>query len=136
MAKKSTSSSRKKSSDSPTSSSVNRKGRGEERAERITWFALVLIFALLSVAEDNFGLNSSVLPNWLVPLSGATVLLGSGFYQYSRHWRVSPVTWIAGSLLLVFGLVNVLVEPTLDLTGLSLLSFAAVILFGLLTGET
>jgi hypothetical protein len=29
-----------------------------------------------------------------------------------------------------------MVDPTLDLTGLSLLAFAAVILFGLLTGET
>ena len=67
-------------------------------------------------------------PNWVVPLSGAVVLLGSGTW--------SPITWIVGSILLIFGLVNVLVDPTLDLTGFSLLAFAAVILFGLLTGET
>lgn len=113
-----------------------RKSKAEAKTERITWFLLVLIFAILTIVEDNLAQNSTVIPNWLVPISGAVVLLGSGVYQSSRQWRVSPVTWIVGAVLLIFGLVNVYVDRTLDLTGLSLMSFAAVILFGLLTGET
>ncbi len=111
-----------------------RKSKAEQKAERVTWFMLVLIFALISIAQDN--LNIGALPNWLVPLSGAIVLLGSGIYQFNNNWTVSPITWLTGTVLLMFGLVNILVDPTLDLTGLSLLAFAAVILFGLLTGET
>lgn len=111
-----------------------RKSAAETKAEQLTWFLLVLIFALLSIFQDNVA--ADLIPNWLVPLSGAVVLLGSGIYQYSRNWRVSPMTWIIGAVLLMFGLVNVLIDPTLNLTGFSLLAFAAVILFGLFTGET
>ncbi len=112
-----------------------RKSDEELKIERMTWFLLVLIFAILSILQDNVEMIQSV-PNWIVPLSGAVVLLGSGTYQFTQNWRVSPITWIVGSVLLIFGLVNVLVDPTLNLTGFSLLAFATVILFGLLTGET
>lgn len=113
-----------------------RKTQAEAKVERVTWFLLVLIFAILSITEENLTVGQQVVPNWLVPIAGAVILLGSGFYQYTRRWRVSPLTWIIGSILLLFGLINLYVDPTLDLTGLSLLAFAAVILFGLLTGET
>ena len=112
-----------------------RKSNAELKVERMTWFLLVLIFAILSILQDNIEAAQAV-PNWIVPLSGAVVLLGSGTYQFMKNWRVSPITWIIGSILLIFGLVNVLVDPTLNLTGFSLLAFAVVILFGLLTGET
>jgi len=112
-----------------------RKSEAEQKVERITWFLLVLIFAALSIFQDNIT-NAQTIPNWVVPLSGSIVLLSSGMYQFTKNWRVSPITWIVGSVLLIFGMVNLLVDPTLDLTGFSLLAFAAVILFGLLTGET
>ncbi len=115
---------------------AKRKSEAESKVERLTWFLLVIIFAVLSIAEDNLTGTQDIIPNWVVPISGAVVLLGSGVYQYSRKWRVSPVTWIIGVILLMFGLINLYVDQSLDLTGLSLLSFAAVILFGLLTGET
>lgn len=116
--------------------SSSRKTKAEMKVERMTWFMLVLIFALISIAEDNLGIPEETIPNWLVPMSGAVVLLSSGIYQYTRHWRVSPITWIIGAILLMFGLLIMLVEPALNLNGLSLLAFAGVILFGLLTGET
>lgn len=120
-----------------SSKKAPRKSADEAKAERITWFLLVLIFGILSVIQDNLLITQAVvIPNWIVPMSGALVLIGSGMYQYNNHWRVSPVTWMAGMILLIFGLINLLVDQTLDLTGLSLLAFAAVILFGLLTGET
>jgi len=80
--------------------------------------------------------GSRALPNWFVPASGATVLLGSGLYQYTRRWRVSPVTWIAGSVMLFFTLVNLYVNPGANFLGVALLVFVLVILFGLVTNET
>ncbi len=115
-------------------SKKRRKSSDEVEVELITWFLLVLIFAILYIVNNNF--SDFAFPSWLVPISGALVLLGSGTYQYSKNWRVSPVTWIVGAVLMVFGFVNVTIDPTLDLTGFSLLAFAIVILFGLLTGET
>lgn len=102
----------------------------EDRIERVTWFLLVLVFAVFNLLpEDN------TIPRWMVPFLGSIILLGSGFYQTSNNMRVSPVTWIAGSALFFMGLFN-LYAPTLDFLGLSLVVFAAVIGFGVLTGET
>ncbi len=104
------------------------KGEAEERVERLTWFFLVLIFAITQIVET--------FPPVAIPLAGAGILIGSGMYQYSRRWRVSPVTWLAGALMAGLAYVNLQVNPTRDFTGLALLVFAGVILFGLLTGET
>lgn len=107
------------------------KSERESRIERLTWGGLVLVFALLQFVPDT-----ASLPNWLVPLSGAIILLGSGLYQYSRGWRVSPVTWIGGVLLAVLTFYNLRMNPTANYLGVSLLIFAAVILFGVISGET
>lgn len=104
------------------------KGEAEARVERLTWFFLVVIFAVAQILET--------FPPVVVPLAGAGILLGSGLYQYSRRWRVSPVTWMAGALMAGLAYVNLQVNPNRDFTGLALLVFAGVILFGLLTGET
>lgn len=104
------------------------KSEAEARIERLTWFFLVVIFAAAQLLET--------IPHAVVPLAGAGILLGSGLYQYSRHWRVSPVTWLAGALMAGLAYVNLQVNPNRDFTGLALLVFAGVIAFGLLTGET
>jgi hypothetical protein len=108
------------------------KSHAEARAEHLTWFFLVLIFAVLQLFNQN---NIAIQP-WLVPLSGAIVLIGSGVYQYSRHWRVSPVTWLAGGLLFFLTLININFLQERSFLGESLIIFAGVILIGLLTGET
>lgn len=107
-----------------------RKSDAEARVERFTWFLLVAIFAALTM------LPVGTIPNAFVPFSGAVVLLGSGTYQYTKRWKVSPITWIAGSIMLVFGLYNLFLDSSRDLLGLSLVMFAVVIGFGVLTGET
>lgn len=109
-----------------------RKSDAEARSERITWFLLVLIFALINVLEEG-GVS---LPNWFVPLSGGVVLLGSGLYQYGRRWRVSPTTWLAGAILAMLAFINLYFSPTRSFLGISLIVFAGVILIGLVTGET
>jgi hypothetical protein len=106
------------------------KSDAEARVERITWALLVLVFAILEIIP-----SAAILPNWFIPLAGAVVLLGSGFYQYSRGWRVSPITWLAGGLLMFFGVYN-MTRPQLNFLGLSLLVFAGVILAGVFTNET
>ncbi len=113
-------------------SSTRRKSYAEERIERLTWFFLVLAIAGVQVVQQG----GMTLPNWTVPFVGCVVLLGSGLYQYSRRWRVSPATWLAGALLAGLTLINLYVSPNTSFLGISLVVFAGVILIGLLTGET
>lgn len=114
-----------------SSGAVRGKSEREARIERLTWGALVLVFALLQFVPETANI-----PNWFVPFSGAVILLGSGLYQYRRGWRVSPVTWTGGVLLAVFAFYNVRMNPSANFLGLSLLIFAIVILFGVISGET
>ena len=121
-----------KSGDITMTKSTGGKSRAEERVERLTWFFLVMIFAIIQVLlESGFGL-----PNWFVPLSGSVVLIGSGLYQYSRRWRVSPTTWLGGALLAGLASVNLYWSPERNFLGICLLVFAGVILIGIVTGET
>jgi hypothetical protein len=106
------------------------KSRAEAKVERLTWAFLVLIFALPLVLEDI------TLPNGFIVLAGAIVLLGSGLYQYTRRWRVSPITWIAGTLMLFLSLLNMTLGVDRDFTGWALILIVVVIVFGLFTGET
>jgi len=106
------------------------KSRAEAKVERLTWALLVLIFAIPLVVENV------PLPNGFIVLAGAIILLGSGVYQYTRRWRVSPITWIAGTLMLFLSLLNMTLGVDRDFTGFALLIIVAVIVFGLFTGET
>jgi uncharacterized membrane protein len=124
-------SSKKRYQSSSRSSGTNRrKSEAEARVERVTWFLLVLLFAAV-----NF-LPEGTLPNALIPFAGALVLLGSGLYQYAHRWQVSPITWIAGSIMMVMGLYSIYVDASIDFLPFSLIAFALVIGFGVLTGET
>lgn len=102
----------------------------EARVERLTWVLLVLAFGVVRLLED------AGVPNWMLPLSGAAILLGSALYQYVRRWRVSPATWIAAGLMAFFTYYSFQIDPMRDFSGLSLIVFAGVILFGLITGDT
>ncbi len=102
----------------------------EARVERLTWVLLVLAFGVVRLLED------AGVPNWMLPLSGAAILFGSALYQYTRRWRVSPVTWIAAGLMAFFTYYSLQIDPTRDFSGLALIVFAGVILFGVLTGDT
>jgi hypothetical protein len=112
---------------------ARKKSSAEARIERITWGLLVLIFALLYIASDSV---LTTMPNWIVPLAGGIILLGSGMYQYGRHWRVSPVTWITGVILVVLAVIGIYVAPGRPFIVESLLVTLIVITFGTFTGET
>lgn len=122
--------SRRRKSDNNNRSTSRRKSEAEARVERITWGFLVLIFAII------YFLNDVVFPTYVVPFAAAAVLMLSGIYQYVRRWRVSPVTWVAGTVLIVLGLYSFQINQNFDPFGFSLITVALVIFAGLLTGET
>lgn len=96
----------------------------------MTWFLLVIVFGFASLIEAD------AIPNWMVPVAGGLILIGSGAAQYVRRWRVSPITWIAGTLMFLVAFYGFSVAPGADLLGFSLIVFALVIGAGVLTGET
>lgn len=112
---------------------TNRSGKGgrEARIERMTWFLLVMVFGIIYFVPDTVNL-----PNWVVPGAGAVILLGSGAIQYSRRMRVSPITWIGGAIMLFMALFSLYFINDIDLLGFSLVVFAIVIGFGVISGET
>jgi hypothetical protein len=78
------------------------KSPGEVRAERVT-----VGLVLLALAPALVG---SLHPHDLEGLSAlgvGLVLLGSGFYQRGRGWPVGRLTWLAGGLAVLLGLVSV-----------------------------
>lgn len=116
-------------STSTTESRSRRKSEAEARVERITWGLLVLVFAFVELTRDR-----ATFPNFFVPFAGALILLGSGLYQYSRRWKVSPITWIAGAFMAFF--TYLAFDSGRNYVGESLVVFFVVIVFGLITGET
>ena len=113
-----------------TSGGGGRKSDDEARIERVTWFLMVLVFGVI------YFLPEGTIPNPFIPFSGGVILLGSGLYQYSKRWRVSPTTWIAGTGLLLAAIANFTAFPNFDFYGITLITFAVVIGIGLLTNET
>ncbi len=109
-----------------------RKSQAEAKIERATAFLLVGVFAVMYITEQQ----NIDLPNAAVPFAGAVILLGSGLYQYGQRWRVSPWTWMAGTILLMLAVYNIQIDPNANFFGLSLLIFALVLAVGLFTGET
>jgi hypothetical protein len=106
------------------------KSRAEARAERITWALMVGVFAAYML------LPAGTLPTYFTPVAGAIVLLGSGLFQYSRRWRVSPFTWLGGILMAVLAFYNLQIDPGRDFIGVAFLIFAGVIALGVVLDET
>lgn len=121
---------RKTSTRRKSTSTTTRKTYAEAQIERATWALLVVVFAVIYMLPAG-----TAVPNWAPPLAGAAILLGSGFYQYSRRWRVAPVTWIGGTIMLIAAYYGWQIDSQVNLLGLTLLVFAGVIAFGLVTGE-
>jgi hypothetical protein len=109
---------------------TQKKSEAEARIERLTWFAMVLVFAVIYIVPEG------TVDNWMVPFAGAVILLGSGLLQYTRRWRVSPITWMAGTVMLLLAVINLTVNPDQNFFGFVLLAFAVVIGIGVITGET
>lgn len=110
-----------------------RKTDREARVERMSWFAMVMVFILLSFDENL------TIPSFLIPFTIAGILLTSGIYQYlQRGWRVSPINWIVAALLIAFALFSItatIVFPV-DLVLISLVGTVVVIGWGVISNES
>ncbi|QPC80734.1 hypothetical protein G4Y79_13535 [Phototrophicus methaneseepsis] len=116
----------------------NRKSRQEARVERFTWFAMVVIFILISLDERL------TYPGYWVPIAISAILFISGFIQYQNGWRISPLTWIVGAVLLVVGgLTWYFAQPEIgvsiqffDPILISLIATVVVIVYGIISNES
>ncbi len=106
-----------------------RKTGREARAERITWFGLVLVFMLLNFDREF------VIPDFVIPFILAGILMISGIYQYTQNWRVSPLTWIFAAVFIIGGVFGLYYDSPIDLRLASLLIVVIIIGIGVLTNE-
>lgn len=120
------------------SRSGTRKSEQEARVERLTWFALIMVFIALSFDDNN------VIPGFAVPFATAFILFFSGFYQYrqlDRGWRASAWIWVLGTLMAVAGGFTVYnevyrgVPSIIDPVLVALIGTVTLIVNGILTNE-
>ncbi len=107
------------------------KDPAELRIERLTWFGLVAVLVISSVVPDWLSLH-----NVFVPMLAGVVLIASAVYQYRQNWRVGFSTWVAGTLMLVMAVYNILERPDLDMSFPVIILVAIVIAIGIFTNET
>lgn len=118
----------------------SRKSAAEARAERVSWFMLVLVFILLSF--DDAG----TIPGIAVAFYVGVVAGISALYQWRRGWRVSPIVWIIIGVLILFGVYYYAVTTYLPTSPIAILAFfdpilialiatVVIILFGTVTNE-
>jgi hypothetical protein len=104
-----------------------RERRVEERRIELASFAAIILLFMV-------GLLYHIDAKWLSTIGGA-ILVGSAIYQTQRRWRVSPITWIGGAILLIVGLFALNGQPVPGGIFLPLGVFAGVIIYSALTGE-
>lgn len=107
----------------------NKKGK-EAKVERMTWFAMILVFILLSFLPDV-----TVVPDTLIPFTIAAILILSGVYQLTQKWPVSPFTWIIATLLIGVATYRIFFFLPVDLVLVSLIGTVIVIVVGIVSNE-
>jgi apolipoprotein N-acyltransferase len=108
-----------------------RKTGKEARAERITWFAMILVF--LPMSFPNVQMWDGYITCGLLGL----ILLVSGVYQKTKRWQVSPLTWVIMTFLFIAAGADWYFNRTIvDLNLVGLGATFAVILVGILTNES
>ncbi len=104
-----------------------RERRMEERRVELASFAAIILMFMI-------GLVYHIDAKWLSTIGGA-ILIASAIYQSQRRWRVTPITWIGGAILLIVGLFALNGQPVPGGIFLPLGVFAAVIIYSAMTGE-
>jgi hypothetical protein len=103
-----------------------RERRGGERQVELVTFGLIIVLFLISLL---FPLRSEV-----IAFIGGGILTASALYQWQRRWRVNPMTWIGGIILLILGIFGVQGRMGFSIM-LPLAIFGFVLLASFLTGE-
>jgi hypothetical protein len=73
-----------------------RERRREERQVELASFgALIAMFMISLIVHLN--------PATIATIGGG-ILVGAAVFQWQRRWRVNPVTWIGGAIMLIGGI--------------------------------
>jgi hypothetical protein len=131
MARRRYSSDYESSGRSRSSGRRRRERRNEERrVETLTFILIILLFVFTILLPGKISVA------WIT-LLGGIILTGSAIYQNQRRWRVNPMTWVGGAIMLIVGLLSLNGYPVLNSFGMLLPIgiFAAVIVLSFVTGE-
>jgi hypothetical protein len=104
-----------------------RERRSEERRIELASFGLIIVLFAITLV---YPLSPST-----VAFIGGGILTGSAVYQSQRRWRVNPMTWIGGIVLLILGVFGLQGRTVSYNMLLPLAVFGLVILASFLTGE-
>jgi hypothetical protein len=103
-----------------------RERRSGERQVELVTFGLIILLFLISLL---YPLRSEV-----IAFIGGGILTASALYQWQRRWRVNPMTWIGGIVLLILGVLGLQGRMAYSIL-LPLAAFGLVLLASFLTGE-
>jgi hypothetical protein len=104
--------------------------RGRRREERtIEMASMGLIIVLFAIT-----LLYPVKPE-VIALIGGGIFLAAAVFQWQRRWRVNPMTWIGGLIMLIAGVLGLQGNGLPGGIFLPLGVFGLVIVASLLTGE-
>ncbi len=104
-----------------------RERRNEERQVELVTFGLIIVLFVITLL---YPLSPAV-----VAFIGGAILTGSAVIQWQRHWRVNPMTWLGGIILLIVGVFGLQGRGVPYGTLLPLAIFGLVLLASFLTGE-
>jgi len=108
-----------------------RERRSEERQIETLTFGLIIVLFVLTFMFESLRNN----PTMVTVIAGA-ILVGSAVYQWQRRFRVNPMTWFGGAIMLGAGLLGFQGGRGVPLgIFLPILVFGGVILASLVTGE-
>src|SRR5437016_2925423 len=101
--------------------------REERQVELAAFGALIAMFMISLIVHLN--------PATIATIGGG-ILVGAAVFQWQRRWRVNPVTWIGGAIMLIGGIFAL--QQHTDVPGGILFPmgiFALVIIASAVTGE-
>ena len=101
--------------------------REERQVELASFGALIAMFMISLIVHLN--------PATIATIGGG-ILVGAAIFQWQRRWRVNPVTWIGGAIMLIGGIFAL--QQHTDVPGGILFPmgiFALVIIASAVTGE-
>jgi len=105
-----------------------RERRREERQVELASFgALIAVFMISLIVHLSAATIATI---------GGGILVGAAVFQWQRRWRVNPVTWIGGAIMLIGGIFGL--QQHTDVPGGILFPmgiFALVIIASAVTGE-
>jgi hypothetical protein len=105
-----------------------RERRREERTIEMASMGLIIVLFAIALLFPTFKPEA-------IALIGGGIFLAAAIFQWQRHWRVNPMTWIGGLAMLIAGFLGLQGNGLPGGIFLPLGVFGLVIVASLLTGE-